>query len=191
MYFSVTDFFSSYGKLTVITALSVAAATVFTDKIIFGKIVKKAMPDPLKNYLPLAVSILAVFIADMIAKRAFAFTAEAFYSGLITGTLSTAIVAAVNKIFRGEKITLSVASLFIEGMLEGVVDEKDMRAVVSVITAILEDAVSDSEKESEIDAVLTEKSVKNLSEAERAALIRVITEGVKAIYRTENAEKTK
>lgn len=191
MYFSVTDFFSSYGKLTVITALSVAAATVFTDKIIFGKIVKKATPDPMKNYLPLAVSILAVFIADMIAKRAFAFTAEAFYSGLITGTLSTAIVAAVNKIFRGEKITLSVASLFIEGMLEGVVDEKDMRAVVSVITAILEDAVSDSEKESEIDAVLTEKSVKNLSEAERAALIRVITEGVKAIYRTENAEKTK
>ncbi len=191
MYFSVTDFFSSYGKLTVITALSVAAATVFTDKIIFGKIVKKVMPDPMKNYLPLAVSILAIFIADMIAKRAFAFTAEAFYSGLITGTLSTAIVAAVNKIFRGEKITLSVASLFIEGMLEGVVDEKDMRAVVSVITAILEDAVSDSEKESEIDAVLTEKSVKNLSEAERAALIRVITEGVKAIYRTENAEKTK
>ena len=40
-------------------------------------------------------------------------------------------------------------------------------------------------------AILTEKSVKNLSEAERAALIRVITEGVKAIYRTENAEKTK
>ena len=187
----MTDFFSSYGKLTVITAVSVAAATVFTDKIVFGKIVKKNMPDAMKNYLPLAVSVLAIFVADMIARKVFAFTVEAFYSGLITGTLSTAIVAAVNKIFRGEKITLNVASLFIEGMLEGVIDEKDMRAVVSVITAILEEAVTDSEKESEIDAVLTEKSVKSMSEAERAVLIRIITEGVKAIYRKENAEKNK
>ncbi len=183
MYFSVTDFFSSYGKLTVITALSVAAATVFTEKIVFGKIVKKDMPNPVKNYLPLAASVLVILVADMIKNRAFAFSAETFYSGLITGTLSTAIVAAVNKIFKGEKITLSVASLFIEGMLEGVVDEKDMRSVVSVITAILEETVSDSEKESAIDALLTEKSATSLSEAERAALIRIITDGVKAITR--------
>ncbi len=191
MYFNVAEFFSSYGKLTVITALSVAAAIVFADKILFDKILKKDMPNAMKNYLPLAVSLVVIFIADMIAKKTFAFTAEGFYSGLITGTLSTAIVAAINKIFKGEKITLSVASLFIEGMLEGIIDEKDMRAVVSVITAILEDAVTDSEKESEIDALLTEKSVKELSEAERAALIRIITEGVKAISRKENAEKSK
>lgn len=182
MYYDVAEFFLDYGPFTLIAAALVAAISVLLDKVVFGKILKRETPYFIKNYTSLALSLICASVADMIDKGRFAVSYEGVYLGLITGTLSTAAAVAVNKIMRHEPVGADVTALFIEGVLGGIVNERELPAVAALIAAVLEKTVTDSEKESEIAKILEERAERELSQTERAAIVKTITECAGAEY---------
>ena len=176
MYYDVAEFFLDYGPFTLIAAAVVAAISVLLDKVVFEKILKRETPYAVKNYAPLALSLVCAIASDMVVNGRFAVTSEGVYLGLLIGTLSTAAVVAVKKIMRHEPVSAGVTALFIEGILGGIVNERDLPAVAALIAAVLDNAAEESEKEKEIDEILRERSEKELSQTEREALIKTIKE---------------
>lgn len=174
MYYDVAEFFLDYGPFTLISAAVVAAISVLLDKVLFAKILKKETPYAVKNYAPLALSLVCAIASDMVVNGRFTVTSEGVYLGLLIGTLSTAAVVAVKKIMRHEPVGAGVTALFIEGILGGIVNERDLPAVAALIAAVLDEAVAEEEKESEIDKILRERSQKELTQTEREMLIKTI-----------------
>lgn len=188
MYYDVAEFISDYGPFTLIAAALVAAISVLLDKVLFGKILKRETPYFIKNYASLALSLICAIVADMIGRGKFAVTSEGVYLGLITGTLSTAATVAVNKIMRHEPVGAGVTALFIEGILGGIVNERDLPAVAALIAAVLEKTVTESEKEKEITKILEERAERELSQTEREAIVKIITECAGAEYEKRKKE---
>ncbi len=172
---TVNQIFAQYGLATTIIAAASAAATVIIN-FVFGD----RIPRFIRNYLPVILSLVAEFVYDMAAiRKSFVFSAEAFYTGLAAGSLSTAIAALVNKIRRGEPITFEVTQLFIEGLLEGFIDSQKKSAVAAAVLALINEN-GDEGYESlymKIAEILDNNCDGNLTEPEKAAIINAVLYG--------------
>ena len=111
------DFLVSYSLPTVLIATSVATVCV-----ILGAIFKDKMSRALKGYLPFILSIVSYVIYDMISIEKVIFREDAFYAGILCGSLSALISSTANKIGRGELDSGSTVFL-IKGLLKNYVSE--------------------------------------------------------------------
>ena len=111
MNFYGLELLSRYGMKTVIIALIATTISFITEKLCKDKFAE------FKSYFPLVYSIIFEYVSNAITVRSLVFTADAFYSGLITGSLATAFSVFIKKIASGKSVDFFDDVFFIEGLL--------------------------------------------------------------------------
>lgn len=125
------DFFISYSLPTVIIALCVTVAVLVLEKIFKDKIPFKVM-----NYIPFILSVIIYVIYGLIISSG-KITSDYFYAGILSGSLSTVMRSAINRISQGKSIGLSATVLLIESLLKGYVDENSLTKTAILIDELL------------------------------------------------------
>ncbi len=178
------DFLSEYSLPTLIISGITAVLS-----IIFDKFLSKKLPAGVKNYLAFAVSIISYFIYDMIfVIHSFSFRTEAFYAGILCGSLSTIAVSIVGKIKKGEPITLSATTLLIEKLLEDYVSKESATATAIVIEQLInssDNGNGDSLTKLEIYNALKNQSDTNLSDEQYLYIAGLILSAVKELNKNK------
>ncbi len=127
------DFLSDYSLPTLIISSVVAVLSLIFDKFLAEK-----LPAGMKNYIPFGLAIILYFVYDMIfVCLSFSFRTEAFYAGILCGSLSTIIVSIAGKIKKGEPIPLSATTLLIEKLLEDYVSKESATATALIIEQLI------------------------------------------------------
>ncbi len=124
-YVYLKEFFSNYTLPTIIIALFVGIATLIYDRFLSGK-----LPTIVRSYAPFILAILLYFAFDMIfVSKAFIFKKNAFYAGVLSGSLSVIIVSSIDRIKRGKPLSLSTTAMLIESIITGYVAEENLQRV--------------------------------------------------------------
>lgn len=119
---------SSYGVKTVIIAIVATIVYLICDKFFAEKL------KTFKNYVALAVSvILEVAFEIIFVTKTLSVSSECFYSGIITGSLATALGVFIRKLKNKKPVTFNATRLAIEGLLEGVVPAENKEGVAMLI----------------------------------------------------------
>lgn len=127
------EFLTGYSLPTVIISIFVGTVSIIASKLLKGK-----LPSTFVNYATFFLAIILYFAYDMIfVIKAFGFSIDAFYAGILCGSLATVIVSAVNKIGRGEPLSSSAVRLLIEGIISGVVKKSSITATAAALEEIL------------------------------------------------------
>ena len=110
----IVEFFSEYGWIALaVTVISAAAG------VLLNFIAKDKLSRGVKDVIPTISAIILETTADMLfVKKAFVFDANAVYTGIICGSLATAVAAFVVKIAEGRVTTKDVTD-FVAELIEG------------------------------------------------------------------------
>lgn len=182
-YIFLKEFFTNYSLPTII----IAAITSLTI-ILLNLITKGKLPSLIKSFAPFILSFILYFAYDMIfVIRTVCFRYEALYAAFLCSSLSTIIIAAINKIKKGEPLPSSAVVLLVESLLAEYVERDYLAKTATKIELIIEKSDKDinllvEEVACEIRGASTE-----LNDAQAAFAARIIIE---AVYSLKN-NKTK
>lgn len=171
------DFLSDYSLPTVVIA-------VFTGTLSFigEKLLKEKLPKVVKIYAPFLLSALLYLAYDAIfVKKAFCLNSEAFYAGLLSGSLSKVFYSTVKRIANGKNAGLSTVALLIEGLISEYVEEEKLSAAVGAITELLLNSERSADVGNEILSVIKKGSVKEFSDEELLLLVAIIIKSVESL----------
>lgn len=170
-FFDVNGFISDFGASTVIIGVIVFILDYLVDKFLTNKI-----PTMLKNALPFLTAILLVFLYEtLFITKKFAFTENMFYAGILAYSLSTIIKVFINKIKRGDNITLDVLALLVEGIIDGYVRDGQKSAVAHTVASILREAdIIESEKRDMVKEHITNTVITGVDEVKVSYLVESI-----------------
>lgn len=175
------DFLLSYSLPTIIIAIVVALIN-----ILIRAIFKDKLSLVIKNYLPFILSVPLYFAFDMITKKAFVFSSDAFYAGILSGSLSTIIKTAIDRISQGKTIGLSATALLIESLLKGFIDEKSLTATARTMDNIIaQNQHLDNGLEKELIEILNTTSKHNLTDEQVENLVNLIIFSVDATKKSK------
>lgn len=180
------DFLSEYSLPTLIISGIIAVISLILDKFL-----AKKLPTGVNNYISFALAILSYFIYDMVfVIRLFSFRTEAFYAGILCGSLSAIIVSVIKKIKKGEPITLSATTLLIEKLLEEYVSRESATATAIVIEEILESKQNENQEQAltvlEIASALKQQDNINLPEEQVYFVAGLIVSAVTEFKKAKN-----
>lgn len=182
------DFLSEYSLPTLIISGVVALISLIIDKFLSNK-----LSSGVRSYLSFALAIAFYFVYDMIfVITAFSFRTEAFYAGILCGSLSAIIISIINKIKKGEPIPLSATTLLIEKLLSEYVSKESATATALIIEQIIESKQENEEKTltiMEITSALKEKSDNSLSETEYYHIANLIVSAVTEFKKSKQTTK--
>lgn len=167
------EFLTGYSLPTVVIAITVCAASIIVSKITKDKINVTVI-----NYATFFLAIALYFAYDMIfISRAFCFSLDAFYAGILSGSLSTVIASAINKIGRGQPISGSAVRLLIEKLICGTVNDD---AVTATAAALEQLTLSDDDCFERVKEILAVNS-DGVAEEQISSVAKLIIDGVKAL----------
>ncbi len=173
-FYFLKDFFVNYSLPTVIIAFIVAFFSVLEDKFLSHKITVAT-----RNYIAFLLSIVLYFAYDMIfVKKAFIFGADAFYAGVLSGSLSTIIFTAICRIAQGKTVGFSATCLLIEGLLKGHVDEGALTATALALENLFNQS-ADKDVKDDVKEILSVNS--SLTEEETEGVAKLIIDAVNAL----------
>lgn len=176
-FYFLKDFFVNYSLPTVTIAIAVAVLSVILNKFLTHK-----MPVSTRNYLSFLLSILLYFAYDMIfVKNAFVFSADAFYAGVLSGSLSTIIFTAICRIAQGKTVGFSATCLLIEGLIKGHVEDGALTATALALEKLFTQSSDDNVIE-EVKQILAVNS--SLTEEETEGVAKLI---IDAVYSLKNS----
>lgn len=171
------DFLSDYSLPTVVIALFTGALSFIGEKLL-----KEKLPKAVKIYAPFLLSVLLYFAYDAIfVNKAFSLNSEAFYAGLLSGSLSKVLYSAAKRISNGKNAGLSATVLLIESLLSEYVEEEKLSAAVGAITELLLNSERSPDVGNEILSVIKEGSVKEFSDEELLLLVAIIIKSVESL----------
>ena len=173
-FYFLKDFFVNYSLPTVIIAFAVAIFSVITNKFLSQKI-----PSSTRNYLSFLSSIMFYFAYDMIfVKKAFVFSLDAFYAGILSGSLSTIIFTAICRIAQGKTVGFSATCLLIEGIIKGHVEDGALTATALALEKLFNQS-SDEPIIEQVKQILAVNS--SLTEEETEGVAKLIVDAVNAL----------
>ncbi len=176
-YLLLQDFFVSYSLPTLTIAITTCIVRLTLEKF-FKKLYKLFF-----SYIPFLFAILLYFGYDMIfVTSKFVFTKEAFYGGVLSGSLSVIFYSSINKICKGKPISASATILLIEGILNQYVTQDVLAKTAIEIEKVLliED---DTIMHQQVVETLT-YNCSNISGDEVVHLAKLIIAGAKSIKET-------
>ena len=179
-YLFFKEFFTNYSLPTVI----IAAISSFTV-ILLNFILKGKMPKIIKSFAPFILSFILYFAYDMIfVLKTFSFRFEALYAAFLCSSLSSIIIAALNKIKKGEPLPTSAVVLLVESLLAEYVDKNSLTKTAVNIEKIIDK--NDQSKTSLVEQVAYEikQSAAELTGAQAAFAARIIIEAVDSLKNT-------
>ncbi len=185
---NVFGFLQSYTLPSVIISIASAIVYILIDRF-FGEKIRFTV----KTYIPFATGIILNFFYDaIICGNGFNFSAEILSSGLLCGSLSTAIFAAAKRVARGETDKIDAVLLIIEGILRDYVSDSAINVTAKAVMDIISDVVKTDPKNFKVDEKSTEKiakaikdnSDKDISDGELYSAAKLIASAV------ENYKKT-
>ena len=170
------EFFTVYSLPTVIVAAITALTVILCDLFI------KGLPGIIKSLAPFVLSFILYFAYDMIfVLHAFCFRYEALYAAFLSSSLSAIIIAAVNKIKRGEPLPTSAVVLLIESLLAEYVNKNNLATTAKNIEAIIEEKDQDQALIVERVACEIKGSATELNQSQATFAARIIIEAVDAL----------
>ena len=127
------EFLTGYSLPTVVIAVIVCAISIAVSKIFKDKIDETVL-----NHATFFLAIILYFAYDMVfISRALCFSIDAFYAGILCGSLATVIASAINRIGRGQPISVSAVRLLIEGLIDGIVQDSAVTATAAALEDLL------------------------------------------------------
>lgn len=115
------DFLTSYSLPT--TVIAVAVATV---NIILSFFLKDKYPPDIKTFAPFILSIVAYCVYDAISMGVFMLREQAFYAGILSGSLSIAISSTVNKISTTKSLGINTSIFIIQSLIKNLVKSSNL-----------------------------------------------------------------
>lgn len=178
-YILLKDFLAHYSLPTLVIA---SVCTVFS--LICDRFLKNKLPKLIRSYAPFILAILLYFAFDMIfVFKAFVFSENSLYAGILSGSLSFVIFKAIKKIASGKNLTLTATALLIEGLLEGYVNQSAIGETALALDKLLtaQDKLDDQTAVTEVLLTLKDKSEINRTEEELFNLAILIVSAVKSL----------
>lgn len=169
----IVEFFSEYGWIALaVTVISAAAG------VLLNFIAKDKLSRGVNDVIPTISAIILETTADMLfVKKAFVFDANAVYTGIICGSLATAVAAFVVKIAEGRVTTKDVTDFvaeLIEGFIDGERKAEIAEAIVSAAKTQDEEALAET-----VERLLTSMSSAIISEKDAKEIARSVAALVK------------
>ena len=172
------DFLVSYSLPTLIIASIVCAISLTLNKF-FDK-----MPKLLKLYLPFLLAITLHCAYDMIfVLKAFTFTNESLYAGILSASLSVILSSSLKKIFQGKPFNTNKPILLIEGILERYISQSCLSQTAYIIEEILLNCQDETEQERQVENAIKDNGDESIVE-EASHLTKLIIQAVSSIKRT-------
>lgn len=176
-YIFLKEFFTNYSLPTIIIA-AISSLIV----IIFKHIAKGKFSKFFKSFTPFVLSFILYLSYDMIfVLHSFDFRYEALYAAFLCSSLSTIIIATINKIKRGEPLPSSAVVLLVESLLAEYVDRDYLANTANNIELIIEK--NDQSQTSLVEQVAYEikGASTELSGAQAEFAARIIIEAVNTL----------
>ena len=171
---------SDYGVKTIIIAILATIVYLACDKFLKEKL------KTFKNYVALVVAVALEVAFDVIfITKEFVINTDCIYSGVITGSLATALGVFIKKIKNKKPVSFSATRLTIEGLLDGIVPCENKEGVAMLIENVYtenKDKLSGAELSLEINNRINKTF--GLSISEQTVLI-IITQ----LLKIKNAKK--
>lgn len=176
-YLLLQDFLATYSLPTLIVAVIVSTVSLTLNKFFYNA------PKLLKAYLPFLLAILLHFGYDIIFVQAtFTLEKEAFYGGILSGSLSAIISSALNKILNGKSIRGGATILLIEGILDGYIAQNLLTKTAMDIEVAL--SLKDGEQKERQVIETISYNCSSLSNDEVIRLAKLIISAVKQLKKT-------
>lgn len=177
-YIIIKDFLANYSLPTLIIAVG-----VFIICSVLFHFLKSKISANLKTYLPFISCVVIYFAYDMIfVERAFTLKGEAFYAGILCGSLSVVFSTAVDKIATGKPLQLSATALLIEGILDGFITSGTLTETAILIeNVLLSTEINDNAKKQNVMSTIQQHSDKPLTQAELMNITNLIMKSVDSI----------
>lgn len=179
-------FIESYSLPTLIIAAIIAVITLLTDKLLTDKICVTV-----KSYVPFALGILFYCIYDLIfVTKKFAFDYGVISAGLLCGSISVAIFAAVKRMISGSGLQGGEVILVIEGILCRYITGPFLSAAAKAVENILKDdakkGTDDAELIRKIAGIIKEYSDENRTNSDCESAAKLI---ITALNNLKNGSK--
>ncbi len=176
-YLFLKDFLVSYSLPTLIVAGISCIVRLIFDKFFSN------LPKVIKSYIPFFSAIIFYFAYEIIfvLKQVY-FTKEAFYGGILSGSLSAIFYSTISKICKGKPVGTNATLLLIEGILNGYIAQDLLTKTALEIEKVL--SIEDGTLiEQQVVDTLT-YNCSELSSAEIVHLARLILGAVKSVEKT-------
>lgn len=142
-------FLGSIDLLTVLVAVSVCIVMT-----ILKKVLKEKLKTSISVYLPTLLAIAIHFIVKTITDGINSSLAlDTVYNGLISGSVSTVITVAINKLLNGKPIS-SPKIMIIEGILKEIINKEHIQSVTEEILLVFEECDDDDTKTRKISEII-------------------------------------
>ena len=176
-YILLKDFLARYSLPTLIIAFVCAVTSIVIDLCF-----KERLPRLVKSYLPFLTAIALYFAYDMIfALKAFAFSDNSFYAGVLSGSLSVLIKKTALKIAQGKNVGISATALLIEGLLSEYVSDGALTETARVLEKILlSENLDENDAVNQVLLTIKEKVNGERSESELTHLAKLIVSAVRS-----------
>ena len=175
------DLMGYFGKTVVIIAIVCAAIDFLLNRFC------AKLPKFVLKYASGGIAVVASFVADIILKKEFFFSAQAFYSGIVAASMGKLFAFTLNKIINGEKVDKDVIITVIRSFLFGIMGENETaKAAVEIYSVINDLKESQPEKENvkeKIVAIMKSKTV-SASDEELEAIADMILSSVTVTLNT-------
>ncbi len=170
------NFLTTYSLPTVAIAIILGVLNFICDKFFYDII-----SATVRNYLTFLLAIISYFLYETIfITKGFSLTIETVYAGLISGSLSTVISCALNKISSGNSVS-NVVKLLIEGILDGLTFKHSLHATVRSLEKLFASEFEDATLKEQIINIIAESVINPLSEEEFEQIALLIIHSIKAL----------
>ncbi len=163
-----------------VKTLGVAVA-VCTVMAVLKKVLKDKLKKSVSVYLPTVLATVFQFALKLaLYGTEFAFSSETLYEGLVTGSVSTVLSVAVNKLIAGKSVG-SPAVMIIESILSEIVKKENMQSVTEEILIITEQDFTKEQKTQMVSEIIFNYTNLEMDDEQRETLSMFILNSVSAI----------
>lgn len=171
------NFLTTYSLPTVFIALAVGIFSFLCKKTKLDKI-----SPTVKNYFCFFLTIIVYFAYDMIfVSKAFVFNEDAFYAGIVSGSLSKIISATLKRITDGKQSSLNALKLLIEELICEIADENLLSATALSIEKLFANEMDNDKLKEQIINILAANAAKPFTLYEYESMAVLIIQAVKSI----------